>query len=101
MMYLRHVLTEHTDGDDGVSVDWFELPPGHRSTRRRPESDQVYVVLEGELVVHTDARSIDLSTSDSVRIEGGERHSTENPGERPCVGLRLAPTTGASLDEDR
>lgn len=88
--YVAHVVAEHAGANDAVSVDRFEQSPGHTSKERSHDTDVVFIAFEGEFVLHTEETSIELSTSSSVRVEAGECHYRENPGERPCVGLRVA-----------
>lgn len=87
--YLKHVVEAHAE-DGAASIDWFERSPGYTSTWRTHETGQLFIVLDGDFVLHTEATSTELSTSDSMQIAAGERHYTENPGERPCVGLRVS-----------
>lgn len=88
--YLEHVIAEHAETDGAADIEWFEKSPGHRSEWRSSENGQVFIVLEGQLVIHTETTEIELSTSDSVRIGGSERHYSENTGECQCVGLRVS-----------
>ncbi|MFC7133068.1 MULTISPECIES: cupin domain-containing protein [Salinibaculum] len=88
--YMTHVVDEHLLATDAISVDPFEAPPGHTSDPRSHDTAQVVIVFEGELVLHTEDASVELSTSDSMRIDAGESHYSENPGDRPCVGLRVS-----------
>lgn len=85
--YLKHVVSEHAGVDDATVVDWFERSPGETSERRSHDRERVIIVLEGQLLVHTEDDAIALSTSDSLRIEAGERYHSENPGDRQCVGI--------------
>ncbi|WP_440991784.1 cupin domain-containing protein [Haloarchaeobius baliensis] len=88
--YLEHVVTDHAGADDPDSVDWFERSPGETSERRSHDHERVVIVLEGDLVLHTEDDSIELSTSDSMLIEAGEPYHSENPGEHPCLGITAA-----------
>lgn len=88
--YVAHVLAEHSGATDELSVDMFEQSPGDTSEQRSHETEQVFLIFEGEFVLHTEDDSFELSASDSVRLDAGERHYSENPGERPCVGLRVS-----------
>ena len=74
---------------EGVSVDWFEKPPGHLSKRHSHEHIQVFVVLEGEFILHTDAESITLQAMDVAWVDPWEEHWSENPGEKPARGLNI------------
>jgi len=40
-------------GSDAFTFEWFEKPAGHSSPMHHHENEQVCVVLEGEMVVHT------------------------------------------------
>jgi quercetin dioxygenase-like cupin family protein len=74
------------DAED-VSVEWFTKPPGHSSPVHDHENAQVCLVLEGELAVHAGDRRVDLDRYDAVRLDPGEPHRVENPGEETAVGL--------------
>lgn len=88
--YLKHVVDEHAGADDEIAVDWFEKSPGQTSDRRSHEHEQVFIVLDGELVLHTEDTSFELSTGDSMPIEAGVSYHSENPSERTCVGIRTS-----------
>ncbi|MEM4780880.1 MAG: cupin domain-containing protein [Halalkalicoccus sp.] len=72
-----------------VSVDWFEKPPGHVSERHSHRNEQVFVVLEGEFVLHTDEGSVTLGRYDAARVDSDEPHWSENPGPEPTVGINV------------
>jgi len=88
--YLRHIVDKHTGADDVFDVEWFEKPPGEISNRRSHEHEQIFIILDGAMILHTDDDSIELSTGDSVPIEARARYHSENPGERACVGIRTS-----------
>ena len=44
-------------GDDEVSLEWFQKPPGHSSPMHDHQNGQVCLVLDGELTVHTEDAS--------------------------------------------
>ena len=84
-------------GSDQFSFEWFEKPPGHSSPMYDHENEQVCLVLEGELTVHTENDAVTLSRYGSVLLESWESHRVENTGEGLAVGLDVfAP--GRSFD---
>jgi mannose-6-phosphate isomerase-like protein (cupin superfamily) len=74
---------------DAVSVDWFRKPPGHVSEQHNHEHEQIFVVLDGEFVLHTAEDSVRLGPNDTARVDPWEEHYSENSGERPCTGLNV------------
>ena len=74
-------------GNERCSLEWFEKPPGHASPTHDHENEQICVVFEGELTVHTGDDSATLGPYDSVRLESGEPHRVVNAGEEPAVGV--------------
>jgi quercetin dioxygenase-like cupin family protein len=84
-------------GSEQMSFEWFEKPPGHSSPMHDHENEQVCLVLEGELTVHTEEESVTLEQYDSVFLEEWEAHRIENTGDETAVGLDVfAP--GRSFD---
>jgi quercetin dioxygenase-like cupin family protein len=84
-------------GSDAFSFEWFEKPPGHSSPMHDHENEQVCLVLEGELTVHTEDDSVTMGEYDSVLLESWESHRVENTGDERAVGLDVfAP--GRSFD---
>ncbi|MDY7081133.1 MAG: cupin domain-containing protein [Halobacteria archaeon] len=89
-------------GDDAVSVEWFEKPPGHSSPMHSHDNAQVCIVVEGELTVFTRDGEATLRRFDSVWLEGNEEHRVENTGEERAVGIDLfAPGRSFDFWEDR
>lgn len=74
---------------DAVSVDWFEKPPGHVSEKHSHDHEQIFVVLEGTVVLHTERESVTLGRYDTAWVDGGEAHWSENPGSEPATGLNI------------
>jgi len=84
-------------GSDQFSFEWFEKPPGHSSPMHDHVNEQVCVVLQGELTIHTEEESRTLERYDSVLLESSESHRVENTGDERAVGLDVfAP--GRSFD---
>lgn len=84
-------------GSDEFSFEWFEKPPGHSSPMHDHENEQVCLVLDGELTVHTETDAATLGPYDSVWLEPGEPHRVENTGRERAVGIDVfAP--GRSFD---
>jgi quercetin dioxygenase-like cupin family protein len=74
---------------EAVSVDWFEKPPGHISKKHSHENEQIFVILEGTFVLHTDHESVTLKPFDTAWVDSGEKHWSENPGTEPTTGLNI------------
>jgi len=84
-------------GGEGVSLEWFEKPPGHSSPMHDHENEQVCLCLAGELTVVTPDDAVTLGPDDSVFLESDEPHRVENTGDETAVGLDVfAP--GRSFD---
>lgn len=84
-------------GSDRFSFEWFEKPAGHSSPMHDHENEQVCLVLQGELTIHTDDESVTLGKYDSVWLDAWETHAVENTGDELAVGLDVfAP--GRSFD---
>ncbi|SDD43256.1 Cupin domain-containing protein [Cupriavidus sp. YR651] len=71
----------------GVSVI---LPGGHTSMDASPV-EKHYVVLEGEVCIHTPEESVTLGQFDSVRLAPGEARQIHNPHNRPAMLLLAMP----------
>ncbi|XVH33231.1 cupin domain-containing protein (plasmid) [Haloferacaceae archaeon DSL9] len=76
-------------GSDAVSVDWFQKPPKHVSEMHSHEHEQIFVVLDGEFILHTPEASVALGQYDTARVDSWEEHCSENPGEKPTIGLNI------------
>ena len=84
-------------GSDAFSFEWFKKPPGHSSPMHDHANEQVCIVLEGELTVHTETDTVTLGQYDSVWLESGEAHRVENTSATRAVGIDVfAP--GRSFD---
>jgi quercetin dioxygenase-like cupin family protein len=84
-------------GSDQFSFEWFEKPPGHSSPMHDHENEQVCLVVEGELTVHTEDDEVTLGRFDSVWLDSWEAHRVENTGDDVAVGVDVfAP--GRSFD---
>jgi len=84
-------------GRDGLSVEFFEKPPGHSSPVHDHKNEQVCICLSGELTVETGDDTATIGENDSVYLESGEPHRVENTGDTLAVGVDVfAP--GRSFD---
>jgi len=84
-------------GSGAFSLEYFEKPSGHTSPMHDHENEQVCLVLEGELVVHTEEDSVALGPHDSVHLDARESHRVANETDERAVGLDVfAP--GRSFD---
>lgn len=90
-------------GSDTFTFEWFTKPPGHSSPMHDHENEQVCVVLDGELTLHSDdGTSVTLQKYDSAWIEPWEGHRVENTGEEMAIGLDVfAPGRGFDFWTDR
>lgn len=84
-------------GSEKFTFEWFEKPPGHSSPMHDHENEQVCLVLEGELTIHTEDGDVTLEQFDSVWLDSFESHRVENESETAAIGLDVfAP--GRSFD---
>lgn len=74
---------------DAVSVDWFEKPPGHNSEKHSHKNEQIFVILKGTFVLHTEHKSVTLNPLDTAWVGSWEEHWSENPGTEPTTGLNI------------
>lgn len=89
-------------GSDQFTFEWFEKPAGHSSPMHDHENEQVCLVLEGEMTVHTEDDSVVLGQYDSVLLESNEPHCVENQSDERAVGLDVfAPGRGFDFWTDR
>lgn len=85
------------DSPHGQAIVSVEVPPGSGTpcvTHAREE--EVYVVLEGELLMHTPDEKHLLRPGDMVHLPPLTPHGYRNPGERPA--RFLAWTIGGPMD---
>jgi quercetin dioxygenase-like cupin family protein len=83
---------------DEISIEHFVKPARHSSPKHEHVNVQVLVVLEGRIVVTTDADgSVELHAGDVAYIPGNESHVVTNPDDEPCVGLDIF-VPGRSFD---
>ncbi len=85
-------------GSEAFTFEWFEKSRGHASPMHDHENEQVCIVIEGELTLHSEAAdSVTLEKYDSAWLKPWETHSVENIGETTAIGLDVfAP--GRSFD---
>lgn len=84
-------------GSDGLSLEYFEKPPGHSSPMHDHNNEQVCVCLAGELTVVTTDDEATLTPRDSVYLAGGEPHRIANETDDTAVGLDVF-TPGRDFD---
>jgi quercetin dioxygenase-like cupin family protein len=85
-------------GSDAFTFEWFTKPPGHASPMHDHENEQVCLVLQGQLTLHSESgESVTLEQYDSAWLDAWETHSVENQGDQTAIGLDVfAP--GRSFD---
>jgi uncharacterized cupin superfamily protein len=88
----------------GVSAFWVGLSqyePGGRAERDASQTEKVYVVLDGEITVITDAGETVLGALDSCYLSPGEARAVENrSGARASmlVLMEYPPAQGTSAN---
>ena len=89
-------------GSDKFTFEWFEKPPGHSSPMHDHENEQVCVVLQGELTIHTEDDSATIHEFDSVHLNAWETDRVENTGDERAVAIDVfAPGRGFDFWTDR
>lgn len=74
---------------ESVSVDWFQKPASHVSEMHNHENEQIFVILEGEFILHTEEESVHLERYDTAWVDAYEPHYSENPSTKPAIGLNV------------
>lgn len=74
-------------GSDKFTFEWFEKPPGHSSPMHDHENEQVCLVLQGELTIHTEDESKVLTKYDSAWLDSWESHRVENTGDETAIAV--------------
>lgn len=80
MWFLRDAL----DAED-VGVTILELEPGGKGKEHDHAHDaqeEVYVVVDGEITVHLDARREDLEAGEAIRLAPDRTRRLENTGDQ-------------------
>ena len=86
----RFQLLRKELGVTSFGVNLLRFEPGQRSRIHRHErQEEVYVVLEGELTLVTDAGETVLGRNDLVRVAPETRRQLENRGRGPLRVLAL------------
>lgn len=70
----------------------LRLPPGQAASdapQAHPESDQVLLLLEGELSAEIAAESTPVHPGDSLTIPAGIKHKFTNPGAQVAVAYSV------------
>ncbi|WP_423746494.1 cupin domain-containing protein [Haladaptatus sp. SPP-AMP-3] len=89
-------------GSDQFTFEWFEKPPGHSSPMHDHENEQVCIVLQGELTIHTEDDKTTLERFDSAWLDAWESHRVENSGDDRAVAIDVfAPGRGFEFWTDR
>ncbi|MBI5827605.1 MAG: cupin domain-containing protein [Deltaproteobacteria bacterium] len=70
-------------GLDRSMLTYFELEPDTTFPDHSHESEQITLVLEGELTFVFDGKSVTLKAGDAVAIPSNKIHSAHT-GKRPC-----------------
>jgi quercetin dioxygenase-like cupin family protein len=85
-------------GSDKISVEYFEKPAGHTSPMHSHPSEQVSLVLHGQMkVVNGSGEEEILGTGDSAWFAPNEPHRIENPGNGLAIGVDIF-VPGRSFD---
>jgi mannose-6-phosphate isomerase-like protein (cupin superfamily) len=82
----------------GLAIVTVEVPPGSGTPCvTHATEEEVYFVLEGELLMHTPTEKHVLRAGDMVHLPPLTPHGYRNPGERPT--RFLAWTVGGPMDQ--
>jgi quercetin dioxygenase-like cupin family protein len=77
-------------GSENVSVEYFEKPAGHTSPLHTHPSEQVSLILRGQMkVVNGDGDEALLGPGDSAWFAPNEPHRIENPTTELAVGADI------------
>jgi quercetin dioxygenase-like cupin family protein len=83
--WRRTALATHDD----FNCELYEKPPGHASPMHSHDNEQISIVVEGHLTLHTDEGEYELGPNDAVRLDANETHSFENTGSGPAMGVDI------------
>ncbi|MEC8023950.1 MAG: cupin [Myxococcota bacterium] len=87
----------------GVSVARMTSPEGWLEPGQRPEFDEYTLVLNGTLVVETEAgETLEVSAGEAIVTHAGEwiRYSTPNPGGAQYVAVCLPAFSPSTVHRD-
>jgi quercetin dioxygenase-like cupin family protein len=78
----RQLLFPENSSSTRLTITRVAVKPGARNPpHRHPASEQVWVALRGEAILHLDAGRIEaFAEGDVVRFEDGDLHGLENTG---------------------
>ena len=98
MWFLDTLVRVHIDGDStGGAYALLEClaPSGHMPPPHVHAAEaEGFLILEGELTVHTAAGSVVLGVGDSVNAPAGEPHTLEVTSDEPCRWLVMSCPAG-------
>ena len=83
--WRRTALASHED----FNCELYEKPPGHSSPMHSHDNEQISIVIQGHLTLHTEDGDYELGPNDAVRLESNEAHSFENSGEGQAMGVDI------------
>ena len=91
MRCLRLQGKEATETDT-IWVGLSHLLPGGRTSLKDAAVEKIYVVVAGEVTVHTQDSSVTLGYLDSCRLAPGEARALSNRTNAPASVLLVMPT---------
>ena len=80
----------------------MDSPPGWAEPGQRPDFDEYMVVIEGAVVVETEAGSMTVSAGQAARAPAGQwvRYSTPDPGGARYVAVCVPAFTPEAVNRD-
>ena len=87
----KFVLAGTQDGIRNLSMRYFEIPPGGKSSLDSHEHDHGVMILRGTAHVLLGDEFTDVEYGDVIYIEPFEKHQFENTGEEPLGFLCVTP----------
>jgi len=91
-----------TTGTADVSVAVMDSPAGWSEPGQRPDFDEYTVVIEGEVLVHTESESITVSAGQACCAPAGQwvRYSTPGAGGARYVAICVPAFSPAAVHRD-
>jgi mannose-6-phosphate isomerase-like protein (cupin superfamily) len=87
-----HFLLDAGDlGSKNLSVTWVDVPPGaEQRPHSHPDSEQIYVIVRGNGLMHVAGDTEEVGEGDLVFIPPGASHGIKNESSEPLVYISAA-----------
>lgn len=79
------LLQKDSVQDTGLAVTWVEVAPGARQERHHHIPQQIYVVIQGEGLMHIGDERQELKRGSLAFIPSQAMHGIDNTGDEPLV----------------